>query len=250
MLTVCLSFDVDATSLWLHTDSPSVRSRGEFANVAVPRLLDLLSDRDLLATFFVPGHTADNHTEAVKAIAGAGHEIGHHGYLHENPALCDEQAEREALERGFDALERTVGVRPTGYRAPGWFTSTRTNDLLVEYGFAYDSSLMADDFTPYLACPGLVELPIYWGLDDFVMAEFIPGKLEGLRPPSHILEIWRGDFDFAVRSVPDGVFTLVMHPQVIGRGHRMLMLERFLDHVADHDVRFSQMHEAAAASVG
>ena len=179
MLTVCLSFDVDATSLWLNSKSPSVRSRGEFAAVAVPRLLDLLAARELPATFFIPGHTADNFTELVKAIAGAGHEIGHHGHLHENPGLHDEQGERDALERGFDALDRAAGVRPTGYRAPGWFTSDRTNDLLVEYGFAYDSSLMSADFTPFYACPGLVELPIYWSLDDFPMSEFIPGKLEG-----------------------------------------------------------------------
>ena len=138
-----------------------------------------------------------------------------------------------------------LASRPTGYRAPGWFTSDRTNDLLVEYGFAYDSSLMSADFTPFYACPGLVELPIYWSLDDFPMSEFIPGKLEGLRPPSHVLEIWQGDFDYAMRSVPDGVFTLVMHPQVIGRGHRLLMFERFLDHIGEHDVAYREMSDAA-----
>ena len=73
-------------------------------------------------------------------------------------------------------------------------------------------------------------------------------SVRDMTPPSAVLEVWSGDFDFAYRSEPGGVLTVTMHPQVIGRGHRMLMLERFLDHVQAHDdVEFTTLATAADA---
>ena len=267
--TVCLTFDFDAISLWIGpmgATSPSMISRGEFGVVGVARILRLLARHDIRATFFVTGHTADTYPDSLRAIVAAGHEIGHHGYLHENPvALESKEAERAVLERGLLALDRSVGVRPRGYRSPAWDNSSHTIELLLEYGFRYESSLMGDDFTPYWCRVGdaidrdgpyrfgpsvdLVELPVSWILDDFPHFEYVsrPNRVSpGLSAPSKVEEIWRGEFDYCHRDMPDGVYTLTMHPQVIGRGHRMLLLERMIDYFKAHDgVMFSTLGEAA-----
>lgn len=269
--TVCLTFDFDALSLWLgpfNATSPSMISRGEFGAVGVGRILRLLAREAIPATFFVPGHTADTYPDLVRAIVAAGHEIGHHGYLHENPvALASRDEERDVLRRGLDALGRVAGVRPVGYRSPAWDNSPHTVDLLLEAGFRYESSLMGDDFTPYWCRTGdvarrdgpytfgaavdLVEMPVSWILDDWPHFEYlqIGSRVSpGLSAPSKVEEVWRGEFDYLCREVPGGVFTLTMHPQVIGRGHRMLMIERLIGSFKEHaDVRFATLATAADA---
>jgi peptidoglycan-N-acetylglucosamine deacetylase len=267
--TVCLTFDFDAISLWIGpmgATSPSMISRGEFGPVGVERILRLLDKEAIPATFFVTGHTAETYPESTRAIVAAGHEIGHHGYLHENPvALASKDEERAVLERGLLALDRTVGVRPTGYRSPSWDNSPHTIELLLEYGFRYESSLMGADFTPYWCRVGdvihkdaayefgptadLVEMPVSWVLDDFPHFEYVrlANRVSpGLSAPSKVEEIWRDEFDYMYREVPGGVFTLTMHPQVIGRGHRMLMLERLIAHFRAHEgVRFTTLGAVA-----
>jgi peptidoglycan-N-acetylglucosamine deacetylase len=268
--TVCLTFDFDAISIWIGpygATSPSMISRGEFGVVGVERILRLLERKAIPATFFIPGHTADTYPESVRAIAAAGHEIGHHGYLHENPVTLSPEEERRVMERGFAALDRAAGVRPIGYRSPAWDNSPHTVELLLEYGFRYESSLMGKDFEPYWCRTGdviqpdgpylfgptvdLVELPVSWHLDDFPHFEYIrlANRLSpGLSAGSKVEEIWREEFDFMYREVPGGVYTLTMHPQVIGRGHRMMLLERLIGHIASHEgVRFSTLSGAAEA---
>ena len=270
--TVCLTFDFDAISLWIGpfgATSPSMISRGEFGAVGARRVLGLLDREGIPATFFVTGHTAETYPEIVRDIAAAGHEIGHHGYLHENPiSLETRERERDVLRRGFEALDRAAGVRPTGYRSPAWDNSPNTTELLLEHGFRYESSLMGNDFSPYWCRGGdvvngdgpyefgqpvdLVEMPVSWTLDDFPYFEHVyltTGLLNvGLAAPSHVEEVWRGEFDFMYRDVPGGVFNLTMHPQVIGRGHRMLMLERLIAHMRGHDgIQFATLGTAAEA---
>lgn len=266
--TVCLTFDFDAISLWIGSmgaTSPSMISRGEFGVVGVERILRLLDREGLPATFFVTGHTADTYPDTVRAIAGAGHEIGHHGYLHENPISLTKEQERDVLERGFAALERAARVRPVGYRSPAWDNSPHTVELLLAAGFRYESSLMGNDFRPYWCRVGdviqadgpylfgsevdLVELPVSWILDDFPHFEYVSLKQRlwpGLSAGSKVEEIWREEFAFMYRDVDDGVYTLTMHPQVIGRGHRMLMLERLIAYFRGHEgVRFATLGQVA-----
>ncbi len=267
--TVCLSFDFDAISLWINNykaTSPSKISRGEFGVVGARRLLDLLDHYGIKATWFVPGHTADSFPDAVADIFRRGHEVGHHGYCHENPlGLGSEEEERRILEKGIASLHKVTGARPVGYRSPAWDLSPWSVNLLMECGFLYDSSLMGDDFTPYRCRTGdrfdletaylfgptadLVELPVSWDLDDFPAFEYVslPNKLyPGLRSPDDVYAIWAANFDYMLRYVPGGVFTLTMHPQVIGRGHRLLMLERLIEHMLRQPkVRFSRMIDCA-----
>jgi peptidoglycan/xylan/chitin deacetylase (PgdA/CDA1 family) len=248
-LTCCLTFDFDALSLWIgtfHSTNPSMLSRGEFGAVAIPRILKILAQREIRATFFIPGHTALAYPETVRAIAAAGHEIGHHGWVHESPADFDAAGERANLERAFDALDAVTGVRPRGYRSPAAVLTEATLGLLLEYGFLYDSSCMATDFYPYYLrlndrwsttepyvfgeTSSLVEASFSWSLSDFSRFEFVWAQNPGFSSPSQVEEIWKGEFEYAYRECPGGLYNLTLHPQVIGRGHRLIMFESLLDH--------------------
>lgn len=267
--TVCLSFDFDAISVWIGprgASSPSAISRGEYAVLGVERILKVLAERNILATFYIPGHTVETYPASIDAILAAGHEIGHHGYLHENPcALPSKDEERRVIERGLKALADVAQVTPTGYRSPSWDNSPHTIDLLLEYGFRYESSLMAHDFVPYWCRTAdvasldsayifgnpvdLVEMPVSWVLDDFPHFEFLryPNVVfPGLSAPSKVEEIWQDEFRFMYRDVPGGVYTLTMHPEIIGKGHRIMMLERLIDWMAGHDeVVFARLADVA-----
>ncbi len=265
---VALTFDYDAMSNWIGSSgarSPGMISRGEFGPIGVRRILALLERHRIASTFFVPGHTARAYPDTVRAIRDGGHEIGHHGWVHENPVQLMPEREREVLELGLEALDAVAGVRPAGYRSPGWDNSPATVPLLLEHGFEYESSLMGSDFEPYWCRVGdelsateefrwgkpvnLVELPVAWHLDDFIQFEFVAtptGILNAARSTTMSWEIWTGEFQYLYERVGRGLLTITMHPQVIGRGHRMLFLERFIEHVAGHQgARFTTLGEYA-----
>ncbi len=263
-VTVCLSFDFDAMSSWIYgyrTKSPNALSRGEFGAVGAQRLIRLLQERDMPSTWFVPGHSAEAFPEIIESLLEHGHEIGHHGYCHEDPSHMERDEELSVLERGIDVLVGMTGAAPTGYRCPSGSFSEHTLGFLLDHGFRYDSSMMADDFTPYYCRVGdqvavdkpfvfgepidIVEIPFAWSLDDHPFFEHTRSRRginPGLADPDRVYAVWRGDFDYLYNKLGEGVFTLTMHPQVIGRGHRLLMLERLLDDIAAHaDVEFKTM---------
>ena len=264
--TVCLTFDFDAISVWMGsfgTDTPTAISRGEFgARVGVPRILRLLAREEIQATFFVPGHTADSFPGICAEIRDAGHEIGHHGYLHESPVNLDEQHEREVIEKGLESLRR-LGVKPAGYRSPGWDLSPNSVDLLMQYGFVYDSSMMGSDYQPYRCRRNdvphrdrayewgeeveLVEVPVSWTLDDFPQMEFLlNAALPGLSAYDKTLGMWRTDFDYMLEEEPHGVLCITFHPQVIGRGGRMTIIQHLVDHMKAADATFRRVGDVVA----
>ncbi len=235
-----ISFDVDAESAIL-ADHPEAAARLSVMShqaygprVGVPRLLRILERRRLRATFFVPGYTAERHPEAVRAIRDAGHEIGHHGYLHEPVFRATAEEEETYLLRGLEALDRVAGVRPVGYRAPWWETTYRTAGLLARHGFRYDSSLMDAD-APYVLATGreagsptLVEIPIQWALDDWEQYAFLP-ELTGsgvIESPRKVLELWTAEYEALVAE--GACFVLTMHPFLSGRSSRARALDELL----------------------
>jgi peptidoglycan-N-acetylglucosamine deacetylase len=263
--SVALTFDFDGISPWLGSLGGGVggRSRGEFGPVGVERILALLSRHGVRATFFVPGHTALAFPDSVRAIA-AGHEIGHHGFVHEDVSTLSAEQERAVMVRGLEALDAVVGVRPAGYRSPSWEFTEHTASLLAEHGFAYDSSLMGSDFEPYwprtgdVATPDepyvfgtpvpVVEMPVSWMLDDFPHFEYIRGGRgpAAMKPPSQVYEVWWREFEYFARHTESGCFTLTMHPEVIGRGSRLQMLDELIGAMRDlGGVRFESLAEAA-----
>ena len=249
-----LSFDVDAESPILaegreYAGHPSAMSHQRYGPlVAVPRLLGLLDDLGVPATFFVPGWTAERYPQAVEQILAAGREVAHHGHSHRSPVHMDEAEERRDLEAGLAALERH-GVQPEGYRTPSWEPSARTFDLLAEYGIGYDSSLMDDD-RPYVletASGPLVELPAHWSLDDWNQYMYLPDPRSGPRtvhPPSRAIQVWREELDGMRRH--GGLFVLTMHPFLSGRPGRVEGLRDLVEHALSvGDVEFVSCAEAA-----
>lgn len=253
-LTVALTFDHDSISDGVRRgDSPVKMSHAEFGvRVGAPRILELLRARGIASTWFVPGHTLETFPDSTAAILDGGHEIGCHGWFHEDAASLAVDEEREMVERCAAAVEQATGKRPRGWRAPYWSLGARSLQIVEAAGFVYDSSLMADDYRLYRVRHGdrhsvtegsrfgregaLVEVPVSWALDDW--PHFEPASdtgRDGLSAPSKVLEIWTEELRYAHAHAPGGLLTVTMHPECIGRGHRMAMLERFIDAAAALD---------------
>lgn len=264
--TVCLTFDFDAVSLWISRNmlTPTPVSRGEFGAVAVPRILNLLSERNIPSTWFIPGHTVETYPEVCREIVAAGHEVGLHGYAHENVGTLDERQEREMFRRIHGLLGDLAGVPPRGNRAPAWDLTPHTVDIMLELGLLYDSSLMGNDYSPHYVRRGdkimvdapvrfgeethLVELPVSWSLDDYPHLEYLRlprSIMPGLKMPEDMFQNWTDDVAYMLRDFTDGILVVTFHPQVIGRGHRMLRLERWLDELSQMGVAFDRLEGVA-----
>jgi hypothetical protein len=204
------SFDVDAESAMLgvdtsHADRMSAISHQAYGPLSgVPRLLKILAKRGITSTFFVPGYTAVRYPDVIRSLVDHGHEVAHHGYLHEPMRGLTEAQEAAILDRGLEALESVTGTRPTGYRAPMWELNWHSPKLLRDRGCLYDSSLMDTDHPYELTVDGdgsLVEIPIQWALDDWEQYCYIP-EFSGsglIESPTKAIEMWRLEFD-AIRA--------------------------------------------------
>ena len=265
---VCLTFDFDAMSGMVAKGlkTPTAISRGEFGAVAVDRILPLLEANAIPASWFIPGTVIKTYPDQCRRIVDGGHEVGSHGWTHVPPADLTPEKEEEGLVRTNEALLELSGKTARGYRSPSWDLSPVTVDLLVKHGFLYDSSMMGHDCLPYFARRGdvvsddepfafgevtsLIEMPISWSLDDFPHFEYLrlPNSLApGLANAGHVLENWVRDFEYMQRTEPWGILTYTMHPFVIGRGHRMMMLEGLISALQERGARFTTMEDAAQA---
>jgi peptidoglycan/xylan/chitin deacetylase (PgdA/CDA1 family) len=259
MYWVNLSFDFDAYSLWIARGLTNYTnlSRGAFASIGVKRVLKLLKEYNIKATFFIPGHTAEYFPEDVGMIKDEGHEIGHHGYIHEPPeTIATLEGEKKIIELGMESLKKVVNIIPIEYRSSSWALTRYTLSILEDLGFIYDSSLMGNDYTPYRPYlyeyveeggkivrgppAKLVEIPVHWSLDDYPHFEYVRFPtyiLQGLRSINDVLENWTLDFEYMVRNLNEGVITYTFHPEVRGRGHRMIFLERLIRYIKEHAKR-------------
>ncbi len=271
--------DVDAVAGWLGSyggeNSPCDISRGLFSGeVGVPRLVNLFDRLDVKTTWFIPGHSIETFPEQSKMVVDAGHEIGMHGYSHENPIAMTPEQEEAVMDKCIELIERLSGRRPTGYVAPWWEFSPVTNELLLNRGIKYDHSLMNNDFHPFYVRVGdswtpidyskhprdwmkplvrgeetdLVDIPGSWYLDDLPPMMFIKSAPNsfGFVNPRDIEELWRDQFDWVYRENDYAVFTMTIHPDVSGRPQVLLMLERLYEYFAGHPgVRFCTFDEIA-----
>ncbi len=271
--------DVDAVAGWLGSyggeDSPDDISRGLFAGeVGSLRLLKLFERFGIKTTWFIPGHSIETFPEQMQAVAAAGHEIGIHGYSHENPIEMTPQQEEAVLDKCIDLVTKLGGRRPTGYVAPWWEFSPVSNELLLKKGIKYDHSLMHRDYEPYYVRVGdtwtkidyakqpqewmhplvrgaetdLIEIPASWYLDDLPPMMFIKKSpnSHGFVNPHDIESIWREQFDWVYREYDYAVFPITIHPDVSGRPQVLMMLERLYSHMIRHPgVKFLTMDEIA-----
>jgi len=256
-------------------DSPSDIQRGVFASeVGNIRLLNLFRKYKLKTSFFIPGHSIESFPDVVKRIAAEGHEIGAHGYTHENPIAMTPTQEEAILVKSIELIEKFSGKKPRGYVAPWWEMSNSTAALLLKYGFRYDHSQGYRDFQPFYARVGdswtvidyskraeewmrpmvhgkeidLVEIGANWCVDDLPPMLFmkkVPNS-HGFVNPRDIEQMWRDQFDWVYREMDYGVFPMTIHPDVSGRPHVILMLERLIEHINRHDgVRWLTLEEMA-----
>ena len=265
---VCIGFDFDAVSGFISRGltTPTPMSRGEFGPIAIPRILDLLKRFEVPATFFIPGHTTETYPRESNLVADAGHEIGHHGWTHVPPSDMSREQEEEGLVRANENIRKLTGKFARGYRSPSWDLSPHSVELLLKHNFFYESSMMGNDYMPYRVRKGdvvtldqptqfgqetpLIELPVSWTLDDYPHFEFLRTKttiLPGLMNANSVLDNWINDYVYMQRFVDWGVLSYTFHPFVIGRGHRMLVLEKLLQTLRDGGVEFCTMEAAATA---
>ena len=274
-----IGVDIDAVAGWIGSyggeNSPSDIQRGVFAGeIGVPRLLKLFQRYNLPASWFIPGHSLETFPRQVQMIVDAGHEIGAHGYTHENPVAMTREQETAILERSVELIEKASGKRPRGYVAPWWEMSASTAELLLEHGFRYDHSQAYNDFVPFYARVGdrwtnidysqpastwmrplehgqevdLVEIAANWYVDDLPPMMFIKTSpnSHGFVSPRDIEQLWKDQFDWVYRELDYAIFPLTIHPDVSGRPQVLLMLERLIDYINGHDgVRWVAMEEIA-----
>jgi len=275
-----IGVDIDAVAGWLGSyggeDSPNDIQRGLFSGeVGIPRLLALFAKYDIRASWFIPGHSIETFPKEVQMIAEAGHEIGAHGYSHENPVAMTPKQEEDVLAKSVELITNLTGSKPRGYVAPWWEMSSVTCELLLKYGFKYDHSMSLNDFEPYYARVGdtwtkidyskeakawmkplvrgheidLVEISANWYLDDLPPMMFIKKSpnSHGFVSPREIEQLWRDQFDWVYREMSYAVYPLTIHPDVAGRPQVLLMLERLIEYINDHDgASWATMEEMAA----
>ena len=261
-----IGFDFDAMSGFISRGltSPTPISRGEFGPVAVPRILDLLKKYNVRSSWFVPGHTLETYPAECRKVFDAGHEIGHHGWTHMPPNDMTREQEEGGLVRANEQIKKLTGRYARGYRSPSWDLSPHSVELMLKHGFFYESSMMGNDHMPYRIRQGdvielekpalfgkqtkLIEMPVSWSLDDYPHFEFLRTKatiLQGLMNAEAVLGNWINDFRY-MKSITDwGILNYTFHPFVIGRGHRMMVLETLLRTLAEEGATFMAMEDAA-----
>jgi peptidoglycan/xylan/chitin deacetylase (PgdA/CDA1 family) len=271
--------DVDAVAGWLGSyggeDSLADISRGMFSGeVGTPRLLKLFDRYDIPTTWFIPGHSIETFPDQMRDVFAAGHEIAMHGYSHENPIAMTPEQEEAVIDRSIELIEELSGRPPTGYVAPWWEFSAVTNQLLLDRGIRYDHSLMHDDFHPYYVrvedswtkidytqpaetwmkplvrgrTTGLIEIPGSWYLDDLPPMMFIKTapNSHGWVNPRDLEQMWRDQFTYVHREYDYAIFPMTIHPDVSGRPQVLLMHERLIEWINDHDgVRWVTFDEMA-----
>lgn len=249
---VALSFDCDHETFELGAGGQAIGrlAWGEFGRrVGVPRILEVLRRHQVPASFFMPAVSALIDPDETRRIVDAGHEIGLHGYIHENNSRLDAETERDLAMRARDVLEKVSGVAPLGFRSANWDLSAHTVSIVRELGCEYDSSLMADESCYELLvdgeATGVVEVPVEWLRDDAVYMMF--NRRPATRPwatPEDVYGIFKRELDAAWEE--GGLFQLVMHPFVIGYRSRIWILEKLIeDACAKGDVWFGAHLEVA-----
>ena len=267
-IQVCFNVHFDAVSLWIGSfggeDSPCDISRGvHAAKEGTPRLLDLLDKYGITTTWNITGHSIESFPKESKMVVDAGHELGLHGYTHENPLAMTKEQEQAILNKTFDLVVELSGNAPKGYSAPWWELSPNTIDLLLEKGIEYDHSLMENDHSPYYlrrddswtkidySQPAetwmkpwqagtetdLIEIPCSWYLDDAPPVMFVKKfpNSHGWVSPRSIGQMWTDQFDWVYRNCDYGIYNACLHPDASGHPQMLMMLERLIDHMRCHE---------------
>ncbi|MER7179427.1 polysaccharide deacetylase [Streptomyces hyaluromycini] len=255
---VALTFDVDAETGVLsmgeaYAEHAMTMTHQAFGpDVGVPRILGILQELEVPATFYFPGWVAERRPGLVERVAEAGHEIAHHSYSHVPASSMTADEERRDFERALQVF-KDIGVPVYGHRAGLWEASWRTASLVAEYGLLYDSSMMNDD-RPYRVPTDkgeIVELPPHWSLDDWEQYAFLPAPQIGtvMENPLNVLSMWKHELDAMRRH--QCLFMLTNHPFLTGRPGRAEALRSLIEYGKScGDVDFLSCRQVAERARG
>lgn len=226
-----LSFDVDGEYGVINRygeDDWYWRSQAQYdLEAGVWRVLEILADFDLQATFCWVGRCADDRPDAVQAAHDAGHESATHGWDHRyyRDMSLDEQV--DDLKRTRETIGDITGDEPVGHKSPSWRFNEDTLKALQQLGFQWNMDYAARDL-PFLQQPdtganAIVQLPPSRLWDDY--SYFV----DPIGPPDNAYNMWRDDLD--VLRAEGKLMCMTFHPWVIGRPGPSRSLVHFLDYV-------------------
>ncbi len=243
-----LAFDLDGPTGDAMLDGSLVKNLRYFTEgaygpwKALPRLLGLLREYQLTATFFVPTWVVLHWTAACEQILLDGHELAYHGHRHECFIDLSVARQLEVMETSRAIFKTHLGVVPTGFRTPSGDWSNDTADLLHDFGLTYSSSMRGDD-RPYFhkrqngAC-GLVEIPGRPDMDDYTALAYFeepdfPIGLDRISPYEQVRRNWCHEFEGYHR---EGLcWTSILHPKVCAKPGRLSILEGLFECIARQD---------------
>jgi peptidoglycan/xylan/chitin deacetylase (PgdA/CDA1 family) len=226
---MCISIDIDGSfaernyrdasdSYWI--------SQPEYERTGLRRLLNLLADFDLQASFCWVGRCAEEMPDLVQDVVAGGHELALHGWDHRylNRMEADEQL--DDFLRTRETIERVAGVTPVGHKSPGWRFDETTHRIAQEIGLEWIMDIPRGDLPSFVSetsvKPSLVNLP-----PSFLWADY-HWYVDNVASPNHVAGAWQEDLD-QLRD-EGGLMTLTLHPWVSGRPGPLRGVARFLDY--------------------
>ena len=235
---VLLTFDLDGETAYeeLQPGAPYWITQGGYGpRKGVYRIMDLLDEHDIKATFCVVGLTAERYPQAVEEIVSRDHEVACHGYIHKGYSDMEPEAEREGIIKGREILEDFTGTHIIGHRTPRWRPSERTHKTLEELGFIWNSDYMGAEAPFYNVIDGqeskLLEIPVAYNLDDWTFFYDWGATIK------ETVDVWSIEFD--ARYKDRSMYCLTNHPQVTGRPSRLKCLEGIIEYIKEFpDVEF------------
>jgi peptidoglycan/xylan/chitin deacetylase (PgdA/CDA1 family) len=230
--TLCLTFDVDGPygeSNDRHPEDTRWIAQTAYDPVGTARLLSLLADIGVSATFCWAGRAAEDQPDLVKRAVAGGHEIALHSWDHHDYTRMSEEEQRVDMERTRDALARIAGVTPTGQKSPGEHFTVTTHAIAQQLGLTWVMDIPGGD-QPYLLqpdtnLPPIVQLSPSWLWDDY---SYYVSNLAG---SDQVFTSWRDDLD--VLRDEGGMMCLTMHPFISGRPGPSRAVARLIDYAID-----------------
>ncbi len=220
------------------TIKKALRNYGNESNYAygikagAPRVMKLLEERGLAATFTAAAVSLERAPELARRIVGGGHEVCAHGWRWVHQFHMDEAAERDFIRKAVASISQTTGERPHGWLSR-YLLTDNTRRLLVEEGFTYHMDDYSDDVPFWDTVDGKPILILPYALDSNDMKLWTAPSYT----PADWLQYATDSFDCLLREGARAprMMSLGVHLRIIGRPGRIGYYEKFLDHVARHD---------------